>query len=364
MSVLQKYLSALVECGGSDLHLVASRVPRVRVDGSLVPLDEPALSPEHLEGLVKEAKSNVQGSFVNRSVTGPISQDFTMHLESLGRFRCHVYSQGGLPAITIRFMPLHIPALKALGLPHVFGDLTKKSQGLVIVTGPAGSGKSTTLAAFIDKLNDERRAHILTLEQPIEFLHADKKGFVSQREIGVDLPDFFAGLQSARRENCDVVMVGEVVNRETMNAVLSLAESGNLVMLMMPTSSCLLALQELVQFFPPDQQPLIRHRLSMALEGMIAQVLLPRMKASGRVLALEILMPTTAVRGLIREDKVRQIYSIMQTGQAKHGMQTMNQALADLYRRRLLSAPVALAHSSLPDELRQMIQRTDARMRE
>ncbi len=353
----------MIERGGSDLHLVANRVPRVRIDGSLWPLDESAVSLEQLQGLVEEATSCLKRSSADRSMGCSPPKDFTLHLESIGRFRCHAYSQGGLPALTIRCIPLHIPSLKALGLPSVLGDLTRKSHGLVIVTGPAGSGKSTTQAAFIDKLNDERRAHILTLEQPIEFFHVDKKGCVSQREIGIDLPDLAVGLKAVAREDPDVIMIGEALDRSTFDASLTLAESGNLVLLTMPTSSCLLALQELVQFFPSDQQPLIRHRLSMALEGMIAQVLLPRMKASGRVLALEILMPTTAVRGLIREDKIRQIYSIMQTGQAKHGMQTMNQALADLYRRRLISAPVAFAYSGLPDELRQMIHRTDARMR-
>lgn len=363
MSDLKKYLSVLVERGGSDLHLAANRIPRIRLDGSLLPLEEPALSVDDLEALLKEARSTLQDSPAYRSGEALPLQDFTLHLDSVGRFRFHLYSQGGLPALTIRFIPLQIPSLKALGLPPVFGDLTKKSQGLVIVAGPTGSGKSTTLAGFIDKLNDERRVHILTLEQPIEFLHSDKKGFVLQREIGLDLPDFFSGLQSVAREDSDVVMVGNVANHETLEAALALAESGNLVLLTVQTSSCLLALQELVQCFSPDQQLLIRHRLAMILEGMIGQVLLPRTKASGRVLALEILMPTTAVRGLIREDKIRQIYSIMQTGQAKHGMQTMNQALADLYRRRLISAPAALAHSSLPDELRQMMQRTDARMK-
>lgn len=364
MSDLRTYLSAMVERGGSDLHLVANRVPRVRIDGSLLPLDGLALSVADLEGLVKEASSGVPSSFVYRSVAGPPPIDFTLHIESLGRFRCHLYSQGGLPALVIRFIPLHIPSLKALGFPQMFGDLTKVSQGLVIVAGPAGSGKSTTLAAFLDKLNGERRAHMLTLEQPIEFLHSDKKGMVSQREVGVDVPDFFAGLQAAMREDSDVVMVEAHANRETIDAALSLAESGKLVLLALQTSSCLLALQELMQCFSPDQQHFIRYRLAMTLEGVIAQVLLPRSKAAGRVLALEILMPTTAVRGLIREDKIRQIYSIMQTGQAKHGMQTMNQALVDLYRRRLISASAALGYSSLPDELRQMIQRTDARLRE
>ncbi len=363
MSDLKSYLSALVHRGGSDLHLVANRVPRVRVDGRLLALDEPALSVEDLEGLMKESIMRLQVSSANRPAVGNQPGDFTLHLESLGRFRCHRYSQGGLAALAIRFIPLHIPSLKILGFPQVLGDLTKKFQGLVVVVGPAGSGKSTTLAAFIDKLNSERRAHILTLEQPIEFLHSDKKGFVSQREIGVDLADRLVALEAVSREDPDVIMAGEMANRDAFEAALTLAESGNLVLLTMQSSSCLLALQCLVQYFPPEQQPFIRHRLAMALEGMIAQTLIPRMKASGRVVALEILMPTAAIRGLIREDKIRQIYSIMQTGQAKHGMQTMNQAIGDLYRRRLISVSAALAHSSMPDELQQMIHRMDARLR-
>jgi twitching motility protein PilT len=363
MSDLKSYLSALVHRGGSDLHLVANRVPRVRVDGRLLALDEPALSVEDFEGFMNESIMRLQVSSANRSAVGNQSGDFTLHLESLGRFRCHRYSQGGLAALAIRFIPLHIPSLKILGFPQVLGDLTKKFQGLVIVVGPAGSGKSTTLAAFIDKLNSERRAYILTLEQPIEFLHSDKKGFVSQREIGGDVPNISSALASVSREDTDVVMIEDAGNRETAEAALTLAESGNLVLLTMQTSSCLLALQCLVQYFSGEDQPFIRHRLAMVLEGMIAQTLIPRMKAAGRVLGLEILMPTAAIRGLIREDKIRQIYSIMQTGQAKHGMQTMNQALVDLYRRRLISVSASVAHSNVPDELQQMIHRTDVRLR-
>jgi twitching motility protein PilT len=363
MSDLQTYLSVLVDRGGSDLHLVVDRVPRVRVDGRLVPLDEPAMSVDDLEVLRNESVLRLQGFPRSRSSAGQPSADFTLHLESLGRFRCHWYVQGGMPAVAIRFIPLKIPTLKALGLPQIFGDLTKKSHGLVIVAGAVGSGKSTTLAAIIDKLNSERRAHILTLEQPIEFLHSDKTGFVSQREIGGDVPTMSLALKSVSREDADVVMIENVGNRETLEAALALAESGNLVLVTMQTLSCLFALQCLVQYFSPEEQPFIRHRLATVLEGMIAQTLIPRLKASGRVLGLEILMPTPAIRGVIREDKIRQIYSIMQTGQAKHGMQTMNQALVDLYRRRLISVSAALAHSHMPDELQQMIHRTDARLR-
>lgn len=363
MSNLETYLSILVERGGSDLHLVAGRVPRIRVDGRLLPLEESALSVEDLERLRKESISRLQECSIVRSSLVPPCKDFTLHIESLGRFRWHGYVQGGLPAVAIRYIPIRIPMVKALGLPQVFGDLTKKSQGLVIVAGPVGSGKSTTLAAIIDKLNSERCAHILTLEQPIEFFHSDKKGFVSQREIGGDVPDIATALMSASREDADVVLIDNVGNRETFESALTLAESGKLVLMTMPTASCLLALQRLVQYFSPEEQPFIRHRLAMILEGMIAQTLLPRVKASGRVLGLEILMPTTAIRGMIREDKIRQMYSIMQTGQAKHGMQTMNQSLADLYRRRLISVPSALAHSNIPDELQQMIHRMDVRLR-
>ncbi|MDT7042343.1 PilT/PilU family type 4a pilus ATPase [Candidatus Nitronereus thalassa] len=360
LSYLQNFLSILVERGGSDLHLVANRIPRIRVDGQLVPLDAPPLSVENLGQLRNELLS---GLLVDRSRGKQPLGDFTVSLEGMGRFRCHAYSQGGMPAFAIRLIPLHIPSLKALGLPPVFGELTKKRQGLVIVAGPAGSGKTTTLASFIDKLNDERRAHILTFEQPIEFVHSDKKGFVSQCDIGGDVPDISSALDGVSREDPDVVLVGEAGNRETIEAAISLAESGIFVLLSMCTSSCLLGLQCLVQAFPAEQQALIRHRLALVLEGMVAQALVPKVKAPGRVLALELLMPTPAIRGMIREDKIRQIYSIMQTGQAKHGMQTMNQALADLYRRRMISGTSALVQSGTPDELRQMIHRTDQRMR-
>ena len=360
MSYLQNYFSTLVERGGSDLHLVANRIPRIRVDGQLVPLDASPLSMVNLEQLRNELLS---GLSADRSGGGQPLGDFTVSLEGLGRFRCHGYSQGGRPAFAIRLIPPHIPSLKVLGLPPVFGELTKKSRGLVIVAGPAGSGKTTTLASFIDKLNDERRAHILTFEQPIEFVHSDKKGFVSQRDIGADVPDMSSALAWVSREDPDVVLVGEAGTRDTIEAAISLAESGILVLLSMCTSSCLLGLQCLVQAFPAEQHALIRHRLALVFEGMVAQALVPKVKAPGRALALELLMPTPAIRGMIREDKIRQIYSIMQTGQAKHGMQTMNQALADLYRHRMISAPAAFAQSGTPDELRQMIHRTDQRMR-
>lgn len=363
MPDLQTYLSALVQRGGSDLHLVANHVPRVRVDGRLLPLDEPALSAADIERLLKETGSDTQALSTGRPTTGRQDRDFTLHLESLGRFRCHRYTQRGMPALVIRFIPHQIPSLKTLGLPQTLGELTKKSQGLIMIAGPHGSGKTTTLAALIDKLNDERRAHILTLEQPIEFLHSDKKALVTQCEIGVDLPNLPTALDAVSRQDADVVMIGTGTNRQAFEATLDLAESGTLVFLTMQSTSCLLTLQCLVQDFPVDQQPLIRHRLAMLLEGVLVQTLNPRAKASGRVLALEILIPTPAIRGLIREDKIRQIYSIMQTGQAKHGMQTMNQALTDLYRRRQITSSVALAQSTVPDELRQMLHRSDARLR-
>jgi len=364
MRNLQAYLSDLVERGGSDLHLVANRVPRVRVDGRLMMLEEAALSVEEFEGLLKEIESGLQGAVGGYAAGGQQPGDCTLHIETLGRFRCHVYRQGGLPAMAIRYIPLHIPSLNTLGLPQVLGDLTKKMQGLVIVAGPPGSGKSTSAAALIDKVNEERQAHILTIERPIEFLHSDKKGLVSQREFGVDVPTLSLALSSVPREDVDVLLIEDDHTPETFETALTLSESGHLVFLTIPLRSCLLGLHSVVQGIPAERQTLLRHRLAMVLEGMVAQNLIPRFKAPGRVLALEILVPTAAVRGLIRDDKIRQIYSIMQTGQAKHGMQTMNQALTDLYRRRLISGSGAFGHSSLPDELRQMIHRTDVRGRE
>ena len=242
-------------------------------------------------------------------------------------------------------------------MPSIVRDLIKKPQGLLLITGPAGSGKSTTIATMIDAINADRHAHIVTVEDPIEFLHPHKSGLVNQREIGIDTQDFQTALKGILRQDPDVVCLGELGDRQAVQSALTLAETGHLTLATLPTNSAVQTLTRLVSVYPAHQQPDLRNQLSMVFEGMVSQRLVPHVSGRGRILALEILVPTPAVRNLIREDKIHQIHSMMQTGQARHGMQTMNQALADLYKCKAISSQVARAHSSNPEELSRLLDR-------
>ena len=253
-------------------------------------------------------------------------------------------------------IPFNVPPFEELGLPPVIAELTKKPRGLILVTGPTGMGKSTTLAAMIDKINSERHEHIVTIEDPIEFVHQHNKCLVNQREINSDTHSFHKALKSALRQDPDVVLIGEMRDLETIEAALTISETGHLTFATLHTNSCVQTINRIIDVFPPHQQPQIRAQLSFVLEGVLSQTLIPRI-GGGRVLALEIMIPNAAIRNLIREDKVHQIYSAMQTGQSKFGMQTLNQSLFELYRKRLISYDDAVGKSSLPDELRTMIER-------
>lgn len=353
---LLAHLHTLHEKGGSDLHLIPGSPPRMRVDGRLIALDADVIGPDDTRHLVDQWMTPGRKACFEES----LSFDCSLTLESLGRFRVHVYRQRGAPAIAVRAIPSEIPSFDQLGLPAHLEELVKKPRGLLLVTGPAGSGKSTTMAAMVDYLNATRRVHILTIEDPIEFLHPHKKSLVSQREIGTDVPNVVAALRSVLRQDPDLVLLGELRDREMIEAGLTIAETGHLTLATLHTNSCVQTLHRLIDVFPAHQQSQVRAQLALVLEGILSQALIPKMEGRGRVLALEILIPTPAVRNLIRDDKIHQIYSVMQTGQAKHGMQTMNQALVDLVRRRLISAPTALARSSFPDELRGMLDRAGA----
>lgn len=353
MPTLSHLCQILIDRKGSDLHLTTGSPPRIRVDGRLVALDGPPLSTVEVQGLVSEMLADSQprryekGAEVDRSVSIP----------GIGRFRCHVYTQRGSPAAALRVIPATIPTVEELGLPPIVRQLVRKPQGLVLVTGPAGSGKSTTLSAMIDVMNEERHAHIVTLEDPIEFLHAHKSGLVHQREIGSDVQDFQQALKGIFRQDPDVVYLGELRDWEAVQAALTVAETGHLTLATVHTNSAIQSLKRLVSLYPPHQQPEVRAQLSMVLEGILSQRLVPTTAGKGRVLALEILVPTPAVRNLIREDKINQIYSMMQTGQARHGMQTMNQALVDLYKRGVISAQAARALAPHPEELSRLLDR-------
>jgi twitching motility protein PilT len=284
--------------------------------------------------------------------------DGAYSVPDIGRFRFHIYTQRGSLAMAIRAVSGEIPTFDELGLPPIVDELMRKPQGLILVTGPTGSGKSTTLATMLDRINEERRAHIISLEDPIEILHKHKKSLVSQLEVGSDVREFQSALKGILRQDPDVVFLGELRDLETIQAALTMAETGHLTVATLHTNSAIHTLTRLVSVFPPHQQQEIRIQLSMVLEGILAQRLLPRAEGKGRVLALEILIPSPAIRNLIREDKIHQMYSMMQTGQAQYGMQTMNQALTDLVGQGVISSELAMAMTMLPEELAKLLERT------
>ncbi|MEE8126791.1 MAG: type IV pilus twitching motility protein PilT [Nitrospirales bacterium] len=351
---LSELLHELRQRGGSDLHLVAGSVPRLRVDGHLRPLEGEILSNQDLSRMAEALLTEEQYQQVIHTGTW----DGAHTVQGVGRFRVHVYRQRGSLAMAVRAVPDSTPTVEELGLPPIVGELMRKPQGLILVTGPTGSGKSTTLAAMVDQVNQERLAHIVSLEDPIEVLHGHKKSLVSQLEVGSDVQEFQSALKGILRQDPDVVFLGELRDLETIQAALTMAETGHLTVATLHTNSAIHSLTRLLSVFPPHQQQEIRTQLSMVLEGILAQRLIPRLEGQGRVLALEILIPTPAVRNLIREDKIHQIYSMMQTGQAQYGMQTMNQALAVLCTQGVLSTKVALGLSTLPDELTKLLERT------
>src|SRR5205809_486138 len=283
--------------------------------------------------------------------------NFTFGLKGLARFRGNVFNQRGATAAVFRVIPFEIKSFQQLNLPAVIAKLCEKPRGLILVTGPTGSGKSTTLAAMLDKINSERHDHIITIEDPIEFVHQNKSCLVNQREVHSDTKSFSSALRAALREDPDVVLIGEMRDLETIESALRIAETGHLTFGTLHTNSAASTINRIIDVFPAHQQPQIRAQLSLVLEGIMCQSLLPKSDGKGRVMAMEILIPNAAVRNLIREDKVHQIYSMMQTGQAKYGMQTFNQSLATLYFKKQITLQTALARSSNPDELQEMISR-------
>jgi twitching motility protein PilT len=347
-------LRELREQGGSDLHLVADSVPRLRVDGHLRPMEAPILTSQDLSRLAE--------SLLNEEQQGQLAEsgewDGAHTVPVVGRFRFRLYTQRGSLAMAVRAVPGSVPSLEELGLPPVAKGLMQKSQGLVLVTGPTGSGKSTTLAAMLDQVNQERWAHIVSLEEPIELLHPNKKSLVSQLEVGSDVQDFQVALKGILRQDPDVVFLGELRDRETIQAALTMAETGHLTVATLHTNSAIQSLTRLISVFPAHQQPEVRIQLSMVLEGILSQRLVPRWERTGRVLALEILILSPAIRNLIREDKLHQVYSMMQTGQAQYGMQTMNQALTHLVSQKVIACELAMELTTFPEELTKLLERS------
>jgi twitching motility protein PilT len=351
---LPDLLKATQEMGGSDLHLSMASPPQVRVDGHLQRLDYPDLTPDTIKALAYSVLTDVQ----KKKFEETWELDMAFGLRGVGRFRCNVFNQKGAVGAVFRLIPEKIRPLDELGLPPVLAELADRPRGLVLVTGPTGSGKSTTLAAMIDRINLSKKAHILTIEDPIEYLHQHKTALVNQRELHADTQSFSMALRAALREDPDVVLVGELRDLETMEAALKLAETGHLTMATLHTNSAAQTVTRIIDAFPAHQQAQIRTQLSLVLEGIVCQALLPKTGGKGRVAALEILVATPAIRNLIRDDKIHQIYGTMQTGQEKLGMQTMNQSLARLVERRMITRDSALATSSLRDELISILERS------
>jgi twitching motility protein PilT len=350
---LNQLLKAMVEQGGSDLHITTNSPPQIRVDGVLKPIGVPPLTPTETKQLAYSILTDNQKHRLEEN----LEIDFSFGIKGLARFRANVFHQRGAIAAAFRQIPYEIRGFRELGLPTVIERMCEKPRGLLLVTGPTGSGKSTTLAAMLDKVNRERHEHIVTIEDPVEYLHSHKKCIVNQRELHADTHSFSNALRSALRQDPDVVLIGEMRDFETVEAALRIAETGHLTFATLHTNSAAQTINRIVDIFPAHQQGQIRVQLSFVLEGIICQSLLPRATGKGRALAMEILVPNSAIRNLIREDKVHQIYGMMQTGQSKHGMQTFNQSLAALYFKRMISLQTAMARSSYPDELQEMIAR-------
>jgi len=353
MATLYDLLKVMIEKGASDLHITTGSPPRIRIDGRLIPLDHPSLAPAETKALCYSVLTDAQKHKFEENN----ELDLSFGVKGLSRFRGNVFMQRGAVAAAFRTIPFQIKTFQELGLPEIVNDMVKKPRGLILVTGPTGSGKSTTLATMIDRINSERPDHIITVEDPIEYIHNHKKSLINQREVNSDTASFKSALKYVLRQDPDVVLIGEMRDLETIEAALTVSETGHLTLATLHTNSAVQTINRIIDVFPSHQQEQIRTQLSFVLEGILAQQLIARKSGQGRVLAVELLVPTPAIRNLIREDKVHQIYSMMQTGQARFGMQTMNQSLFDLYTRGLLSYEDAIGRSSVPEELLTMIQR-------
>src|SRR5438067_9532884 len=350
---LSDLLKRMLEMSGSDLHITTNSPPQVRVHGHLVPLDLPQMTPAETKQLAYSVMTDSQ----KHRFEEHLELDFSFGLKGLARFRGNVFNQRGATGAVFRVIPFEIKSFQQLNLPQIISRLCDKPRGLILVTGPTGSGKSTTLAAMLDKINTERHDHIITIEDPIEFVHQNKSCLVNQREVHSDTQSFTNALRAALREDPDVVLIGEMRDLETIESALRIAETGHLSFGTLHTNSPASTINRIIDVFPAHQQSQIRAQLSLVLEGVMCQSLLPKIGGQGRACCMEILIPNSAIRNLIREDKIHQIYSSMQSGQEKFGMQTFNQSLASLYFTKQISLETAMLRSSMPDELQEMINR-------
>ncbi len=354
---LSELLKRMVDVGGSDLHITVDSPPRIRLHGELKSIEGMApLTPVDTKQLAYSILTDTQKHRFEES----LELDFSFGIKGMARFRGNLFNQRGAVAGAFRLIPYEIKSFEELRLPPVLGALCEKPRGLVLVTGPTGSGKSTTLATMLDLINQSRYEHMITIEDPIEFIHTHKRCLVNQREVHSDTQSFANALRAALREDPDVVLIGEMRDLETVESALRIAETGHLTFATLHTNTASSTINRIIDVFPAHQQSQVRAQLSMVLEGILCQSLLPRLDGKGRIMAAEILIPNPAIRNLIREDKIHQIYSAMQLGQEKFGMQTFNQSLYSLYSQRLVSLETAFSRSGNVDELQDMIDRGSA----
>jgi twitching motility protein PilT len=354
---LQDLLKTMIENDATDLHITTGTPPQIRVYSRLVPLDLPPLTAADTKRLAYSVLTDAQ----KHRFEEEHELDFSFGIKGLSRFRGNIFLQRGVVGAAIRTIPYKIRGFKDLGLPTIIEDLIRKPKGLVLVTGPTGCGKSTTQAAMLDQINEERNAHIITIEDPIEYLHPHKGCLVNQREVNSDTLSFQTALKHILRQDPDVVLIGEMRDLETIEAALTIAETGHLTLATLHTNSCTETVNRIIDVFPPHQQPQVRTLLSFVLEGVLSQQLIPKANGGGLALALEILIPNAAIRNLIREDKIHQIYGQMQIGQLKFGMLTMNQCLLSLFERGVITLNDAMGRSPNVEEFRQMLGETAER---
>jgi len=347
---LRDLLQEMIDKGASDLHVTAGVPPQLRVDGNIVSTDHDPLTPEMTQGLTYSVINEEQ----QKRFEEHKELDFSFGVKGLSRFRGNVFMQRGVTSMAIRQIPYEIRTFKELGLPAVVEQLSNKQKGLILVTGPTGSGKSTTLASIIDKINTERRKHIITIEDPVEYIHQHKRCIVNQREVKADTESFGQALKHVLRQDPDVILIGEMRDLETMSAALTIAETGHLALATLHTNSTFESINRIIDIFPPNQQGQVRAQLAFVLEGVVSQQLVPRANGKGRVMVAEIMICTPAIRAVVRDDKIHQIYGLMQAGQ-KYGMQTMNQALFNAVVHGMISHEEGMRRSHDPQELTQML---------
>ncbi|UCF07068.1 MAG: type IV pilus twitching motility protein PilT [bacterium] len=347
---LRDLLQEMIEKKASDLHITAGVPPMLRVDGVLQKTSHPVMTPE----ISKQIAYSVLTEDQQKRFENEKELDFSFGIQGLSRFRANVFQQRGVTSVAIRQIPFEILDFKSLGLPPVVEELSHKQKGLILVTGPTGSGKSTTLASIIDKINSERQAHVITIEDPIEYIHQHRQCIVNQREVKADTENFASALKHVLRQDPDVILIGEMRDLETMQAALTIAETGHLALATLHTNSTFESINRIVDTFPPSQQGQVRAQLAFVLEGVITQQLVPHISGRGRALIAEVMVCTPAIRATIRDDKIHQIYGLMQAGH-KYGMQTMNQSLFQGYVNRLIGLDEAMRRSNDPTELEQML---------